>query len=199
FTASTATPLKLGYGSTTIRIGGMSPPSPSLRAGTASCVPTASGIRQTMPSASAAASAVATNISSTDGARPQVIIHRPAVTAIENEAARISVDLQISSTGRATKVDAECATAFQVKSRGKLETKQPIHLHDERAIVQQREATRQRIAFLVVHDEELAAGAVLPPESGVGRNRVQLRVVLQQCADEHQRCHRVGHPRAGQV
>src|SRR5439155_21593248 len=83
-----------------MRTGGMSPPSVSLRSGMASCCvgpttlrpPTASaasGIRQRLPSASAAASVVATNMSSTDGPRPPTS-HTPRATAIGVTRRRIS-------------------------------------------------------------------------------------------------------------
>src|SRR5437867_4302399 len=86
-----------------MRTGGMSPPSVSLRSGMASCCvgpttlrpPTASaasGIRQRLPSASAAASVVATNMSSTDGPRPAgtPTSHTPRATAIGVTRRRIS-------------------------------------------------------------------------------------------------------------
>ena len=51
-----------------------------------------------------------------------------------------------------------------------LETKESIDFHDERTVVEGWKAARQGVPFLVVHDEELAAWPVLPPESRVGRD-----------------------------
>src|SRR5262245_11224659 len=68
-----------------MRTGGRSPPSLSLRFGTAICGAAASGIRQTLFSLSVAADVAATNRSSTDGARLAGIVasHAPATRATD--------------------------------------------------------------------------------------------------------------------
>src|SRR6266850_1612502 len=107
FVVSTTTPLKLGYGSTTIRTGGRSPPSMLLLFGMAICdclvwlkpdatyedtwaacegtcppsggLSTPPGIMHIAPSVSSAACVAATNMSSMDGARRGVTRHTPAM------------------------------------------------------------------------------------------------------------------------
>ena len=51
------------------------------------------------------------------------------------------------------------------------EPHEPVHFDDEAPSLQVRQAGRPRVALLVVDHEQFAAGAVLPPEAGVGREQ----------------------------
>src|SRR5215510_7518314 len=72
------------------------------------------------------------------------------------------------------------------------ESKQPVDLDDEGAVRELGKAGDARVALIVVDDEQLAAGTVLPAQAHVRRERRGGRVVLEERADEHQRRHRVG-------
>ena len=50
---------------------------------------------------------------------------------------------------------------------GALESKQAVDLDDEGAVLELGKASRQRVALLVVDDEQLAARLILPPQSNV--------------------------------
>ena len=57
---------------------------------------------------------------------------------------------------------------------------EPRHLDDEAAVLQLRRPAQRRVPLVVVHDEELAARAVLPAEAQVAAEQLASRVVLDQ-------------------
>src|SRR5690606_132527 len=67
---------------------------------------------------------------------------------------------------------------------------EPRDLHDERPVPEAR-APRSRVALVGPHEEELAAGLVLPPKTEIARESVRIGAVLHQRAHEHPRGERV--------
>src|SRR3954471_2009974 len=80
-----------------------------------------------------------------------------------------------------------------------LRSEQTIDLDDEGAARKRRETLPERVAVLVEHDEELAAGTVFPSQPHVRAHVMRGGVVLQQRAREHLRGHRVGDTRADEL
>src|SRR5205823_6172354 len=77
-----------------------------------------------------------------------------------------------------------------------LETEQTRRLHDERSILQSGESGADGVAAVGVHDEQIAAGLVLPAEPQVGGKRGVGGVVLNQRTERHAGAHREVHARA---
>src|SRR3954464_13381344 len=75
-----------------------------------------------------------------------------------------------------------------------------IHLHDERAGQEPWcRGPRLAVPFLVVNDEEFAAGAVLPAQARVRADAVRAGVVLHERADKEERRNGIGDARADQA
>ena len=74
-----------------------------------------------------------------------------------------------------------------------LEPEQPVELDDEGAIFQLGKAPRgQRVALLVVDDEQLTARLIFPPQPDVAADGVIARVVLHQRAHKHRGAEGIG-------
>src|SRR5438105_4891741 len=66
-----------------------------------------------------------------------------------------------------------------------LKTKETIDFDDEGAVGEVGERAAERVALLVVDDEQLAARRVLPAQAGVRAGGMAAGVVLHERADEH--------------